>query len=236
MATFIALLRLLLANLAHVWDTLWQAFLEWQEQRKQQASSAPAKRRRRQKAAVPAATAAATVAAPAAQAHAADKSAVKPTPGAPSQFAGGSAATLPTCAAPPPASKPSAKPPPAAASDSSSSSEDECEAPAASTLPASWASLAGAAPQSDAGAWEPVRSKKPARPAAGSASGAGGRAGAAPPLNQHQKKRGTLRTCDRPGCGAQGRGFRKCGSCGTVHYCTPACQGSDWERHEPQCV
>ncbi|KAL4856273.1 hypothetical protein ACK3TF_003391 [Chlorella vulgaris] len=203
MATFIALLRLLLANLASVWDTLWQAFLEWHEQRKRQASSAPAKRRRRQKAAVPAATAAATVAAPVARSQAANRPAIKPSP---------------------------------AASDSSSSSEEECEAPAASTLPASWASLAGAAPQSDAGAWEPVRSKKPARPAAGSASGAGGRAGVAPPLNQQQKKRGTLRTCDRPGCGAQGRGFRKCGSCGTVHYCTPACQGSDWERHEPQCV
>ncbi len=39
-----------------------------------------------------------------------------------------------------------------------------------------------------------------------------------------------------PAGGAVGRGgFRKCGRCHEVFYCSPACMASDWGRHEPQC-
>lgn len=31
-------------------------------------------------------------------------------------------------------------------------------------------------------------------------------------------------------------GFRKCGRCHEVFYCSPACMASDWGRHEPACA
>lgn len=92
----------------------------------------------------------------------------------------------------------------------------------------------------DGGAWEQqsARSKKqPLRLGAG-ASTLRQRSGAAPgAAGQQQRKKGGsgAHVCERPGCGAEGPGFKKCGRCRQVYYCTPACLASDWERHQVHC-
>lgn len=92
-----------------------------------------------------------------------------------------------------------------------------------------------------AGAWEAVggaariRSKPQQR--AGTAAGgsrAGGPAGKAGASSGGKQKE--MHTCERPECGTVGRaGFRRCGRCQKVWYCTPACLASDWERHQTAC-
>lgn len=105
-------------------------------------------------------------------------------------------------------------PPHASASDSDEEEEQPASAP---LLPASWAALA-AAPAQEAG-WEPVRGKKQQRSVAGGSQSTGparrGGGGSAAAQAQ-QRTRGELRVCERPGCGAQDRGFRKCGRWATA--------------------
>jgi hypothetical protein len=126
-------------------------------------------------------------------------------PAAPTARAG---AAAPNVTRPRSASKLS---PPAFASDSEE--EEGQQASSAPLLPNSWAALA-AAPAQEAG-WEAVRNKKQQRSAAGGTQSAGparrGGGGGSAAAQPQQRKRGELRACERPGCGAEGRGFRKCG-------------------------
>jgi hypothetical protein len=137
------------------------------------------------------------------------------------------------------------------ASGSGSGSDGEAEAVALAAAPL--ASLGGARrgfvglstdapdPGCGAGGWEAVG----AAPAGGSrgrgaplrlGAAAGPRARPAGKAGGAAAPKGPLQTCARPECGAVGAvGFKKCGRCRTVVYCTPACLASDWHRHQPQC-
>lgn len=147
------------------------------------------------------------------------------------------AATGPAAQAQGKKAQPAARPKPTApiVLETESSSEEEDPAPKPKPI---FPPRTASAPI-EAG-WEPVRAtKKPAaaRPG-GTAQGAGIRTGSGSskggPVDT-SKKRGEVRVCERPGCGAEGRGLRKCGRCGKVAYCTPACMQSDWERHQVSC-
>lgn len=90
----------------------------------------------------------------------------------------------------------------------------------------------------DPGRWEPVGgAKRPAaRLGAAGASAAVSRARGGRQAAAAQPK-GEVYTCERPECGAAGhKGFRKCGRCKAVWYCTPACLASDHERHQNFCT
>ena len=112
-------------------------------------------------------------------------------------------------------------PPPAPASSESESEEEEEEedgqAAVAAWLPRS-AYLAQGQPWIGGGsggeAWATVVKSRPKKPQGGVGSAAG-KVGAAPSAAQ-RRTRGELRRCERPECGAEGRGFRKCGNCGQV--------------------
>ena len=121
--------------------------------------------------------------------------------------------------------KQSAAPPPQLP-DSKSSSEEEEEVaeqprPRGYVAPA-YQALAGMADEP----WEAVGTKPSKRAAAaplrgGSSTAAarsGGRSGG--PAAQQPGK--DVQNCERPGCGAVGKaGFRRCGHCKRVWYCTP---------------
>lgn len=77
--------------------------------------------------------------------------------------------------------------------------------------------------------------KKPkAKPAAAPAGGPKLRPHAAAAAGKAASARGI---CERPECGQPClRGFAKCADCKKVFYCSPACQMSDWKRHQDVCT
>ncbi|KAL4452099.1 hypothetical protein ABPG75_007761 [Micractinium tetrahymenae] len=133
-------------------------------------------------------------------------------------------------------------PPP---SESDESSEDEDEEPAPGPRIQGYAGGAfEALPAGDAAGWESVGGGK--KKAAGtrlsgsggfsSVASRGGRSSSKAGQAAAQGKKKAEHACERPGCGAIGsRGFKKCGRCHAVYYCTPACLASDWERHQLNC-
>lgn len=101
--------------------------------------------------------------------------------------------------------------------ESPAESDEEGEAEEAGAFPTE--ALPSQFAAADEGDWEPVRTKgKPSKAggvAAGAGAGVGSRAAAAAGAAAQIQKRGVLRTCERPDCGAQGRGYKKCGRCAT---------------------
>lgn len=134
---------------------------------------------------------------------------------------------------------PALPPPPSESEESSDQEEELAPGPRIS-------GYAGGAfealPAGDAAGWEAVGGSKK-KATGGRMIGSGGSNSAtsrgAPSQAGRAATQGKKRAehaCERPGCGALGsRGFKKCGRCHAVYYCTPACLASDWERHQLNC-
>lgn len=184
-------------------------------------------------------------------AKAAPGAAAVPEPAAaPGKATPGGAAPQAAAAPKPAPSAPAATARPAGAAPPSDTTESEEEPEvaqqpswAAAAMPNSWAALTAASVKAEEAQWEVARSRRAPQKGAATMHGGGsasGKPGAATSKSaaataQGQRRRGEVRVCERPDCGAEGRGFRKCARCGRVAYCTPACMASDWERHQVQC-
>ena len=51
----------------------------------------------------------------------------------------------------------------------------------------------------------------------------------------HEAAPASSRTCANPSCGASGAGLRRCADCGSVLYCSAACQRAHWKAHKAEC-